>query len=262
MREDVIRRHFESIGARVRFRYLKPEVLWWGRRDYHGLSIDIVRDGRGSCFEIALADDAPDLEVLQSRPRERHLLLFARDGNRFLCGHDERDWFVAAVPERVSTVRQARQALIPSSLREAANALPPSVTARRRNRLFRRQGEWFFVPVDRQFPASLIHRNEPIQRTPQSKPHVCEELYREGGETVYVFGTTVLTQQEYRDRIDADPKFAKRSHRTRIRNPRIFARGAVRHPDHSTLHLATWHRVLLSGERPITLESSVVNYID
>ena len=49
-----------------------------------------------------------DVNVLQADKRDRHLLLFVRphDGKaaRFLCGHDEREWFVAAVPGGASSV--------------------------------------------------------------------------------------------------------------------------------------------------------------
>jgi hypothetical protein len=32
----------------------------------------------------------------------------------------------------------------------------------------------------------VIHRNEPLSRGAGSKPHVCEEMMRRGGETVMV----------------------------------------------------------------------------
>jgi len=39
-------------------------------------------------------------------------------GGKFLCGHDERHWFVAAVPGRgVSNVRTAMEALKPAAVR-------------------------------------------------------------------------------------------------------------------------------------------------
>ena len=45
----------------------------------------------------------PIVEVLDVQPADRHLLLLVREGglrsHKFLCGHDERHWFVAAVPE-------------------------------------------------------------------------------------------------------------------------------------------------------------------
>jgi hypothetical protein len=35
---------------------------------------------------------------------------------------------------------------------------------------------------------------------------------------------------------------------TRIRNPRVFVRGHVRHFDHATIELRQWHRVYLNAE--------------
>ncbi len=262
MHEQSIRRHFESMGARVRFRRQERDVNRWRRRDFYGLAIDVARDRRGSCFEITVGQDPPELTVMQARPKERHLLLYADDGNRFLCGHDERDWFVAAVPERVSTIRDAMRALMPDPVREAAHGVSPVETARRRNGVFKRQGEWFFVPVDREFPDALVHGNEPIQRTMWSKPHVCEELYRENGQTVYVVGRDMFTAEEYRERAQRDEEFAKRPSHIRVANPDVYARGAIRHPDHATLHLKGWHRVLLNREQPVSLQSSLVWFID
>jgi hypothetical protein len=262
MQEQSIRRHFESMGARVRFRRREADVTWAHRRDFYGLAIDIAHDRGGSYFEIVLGRDAPDLTVMQSRPKERHLLLYARDGNRFLCGHDERDWFVAAVPERVSTVRGAMRALMPDSVRKAAHGVSPVETSRRRNVVFKRQGEWFFVPVDREFPEETIHRNEPIQRSLSSKPHICSELHRDGGQQVYLVGHRMYTKEEYREHARRSEKFARRSKEIRVVNPEVYARGAVRHPDHATLRLDTWHRVHLSREKPVSLQSSVVWFID
>ncbi len=68
--------------------------------------------------------------------------------DRFLCGHDEREWFVAAVPGGASSVRQAMDALQPAPVRQALASHKVSTNKRysRKNRAFRRQGEWFFVP--------------------------------------------------------------------------------------------------------------------
>jgi hypothetical protein len=259
MERENIRRHFESIGARVRFRALERDP--WSRRAVAPGSflIDIARDHRGSIFDIALAPAAPELVLLQVRPKERHLLLYSRDGQRFLCGHDERDWFVAAVPERVSTVRDARLALMPRAVRKRARGLPQSATDARRNRVFKRQGEWFFVPVDREFPEELILRDEPLQRSPASKPHVCEELFRENGELVYVVSGRVYNESEYRKRKREDKWFGTWGVETRLRDPDVYVRGRVRHADHATVRLDGWHRVYLNAE--LTQHVSVA-YLD
>jgi hypothetical protein len=34
-----------------------------------------------------------------------------------------------------------------------------------------------------------------------------------------------------------------------VREPEVFAKGAVRHPDHATIVLPGWHRVLMNTEQ-------------
>lgn len=45
-------------------------------------------------------------------------MLYSLDGQRFLCGHDERHWFVAAVEDRVSTVYDSKRSIMPRGDRE------------------------------------------------------------------------------------------------------------------------------------------------
>jgi hypothetical protein len=212
------------------------------------VTVDVRRDGQGEYFDIELASDAPELQVLQSRPRDKHLLLFARGEGRFLCGFDERHWFVAGIEGGVSTIRDAKVSLMPDAGMRRRAYGNPSLVNRRRNREFIRQGEWFFVHARVDVPPDLILRNEPIQRG-MGKAHMCEELYRRGGAKVYVVGSQVLSEQAYRKRVRKDPDFGRRGVRAMMRDPAVFVRGAVRHADHATVKLADWHRVLINGER-------------
>ena len=71
--------------------------------------------------------------------------------NKFLCGHDERHWFVAAVPGRsVATVRSAMEALKPPGIaaREARFGLSDGVAigARTRHSVVRASGSSFRSP--------------------------------------------------------------------------------------------------------------------
>jgi hypothetical protein len=34
-----------------------------------------------------------------------------------------------------------------------------------------------------------------------------------------------------------------------VRDPEVYAKGAVRHPDHATIRLVGWHRVLMNTEQ-------------
>jgi hypothetical protein len=100
MSVQLLERQFTRIGARAKVRS-------WTRRDrIVGVSIDIRRDNQGEYFDFAVPQDqAIETQVLDVQPSLRHLLLmsFQTDGkHKFLCGYDERHWFVAAVPERAT----------------------------------------------------------------------------------------------------------------------------------------------------------------
>lgn len=255
MQFEQLARHFDAMGARVRF---GRRVTGSRRRVPQSFTIDVGRDRRGEYFDFVLGEQPPELELLQARPQERHLLLLASDGGRFLCGHDERHWFVAAIGERVSTVRGAKRALLPEAIREQVKGLPPGEVDNRRNAAFVRQGEWFFVPSGRELPNALILKDEPLQRSAGSKPHVCQELCRYGGELVYLVGRQVLTEAEFKKARERDSGFARAGYRTMIRNPTVYARGYVRHADHATVVLDGWHRVLLNAE----FTTSQVSFLD
>jgi hypothetical protein len=199
-----------------------------------------------------------DGSVLQVQPEDRHLLLLVRHPkeagrlDRFLCGHDERHWFVAAVPGGASSVRQAKEALKPAPVLAslAQHRVSSRKRDRRKNRAFRRQGEWFFVPAPGlAVDSKLVLRNEPIRRG-SGKPHMVEQLYRTGGETVRVCWKhpNGLTEAEYRKLVQEEPATAKWPWRVMQRDAQVFARGKVRHPDHATVELPDWHRVLANTE--------------
>lgn len=248
MRHDQLIRQFDSIGVRLKIHSINSQRVRFGAQDPAAYKFDVRRDRKGEYFDLGVTSKETEFHLLQASPKERHLLLLADDGRRYLCGRDERHWFVAGVGKRVSTVRAAKQALIPNDIWEQVKHLPPGEVDNRNNPVFKRQGEWFFVPVLREIPDRLILKNEPLQRSVRSKPHVCQELYREGGELVYVAGGKILTPDEYQNAKERDPLLDKRGVRTRIRNPRVYVRGSVRHEDHATLRLERWHRVFLNAE--------------
>ena len=45
-----------------------------------------------------------------------------------------------------------------------------------------------------------------------------------------------------------DRKAAQWPWQAQRRNPRVYARGRVRHPDHATITLSDWHRVAMNTE--------------
>jgi hypothetical protein len=225
--------------------------------------IDIGHDRKGEFFDLTLrADMLEDVKVTDLRPRDRHLLLQVDhhdsiDGRqKFLCGHDERHWFVAAVPEEAhaSNVRTAKEALKPDAVfkSQARAGLKGRDGQRRKNRAFVRQGEWFFIPrPDVNLDPGLVIRREPLSRGAGSKPHMVDELVRTGGESVYVshLHPTGLTEAEYMQWVHRNRDQARRVRFDLMRrNAGVFVRGKVRHPDHKTIVLNVWHEVAMNTE--------------
>lgn len=121
MNTDAIERSFRRIGARVRIgRWTGDRPSGRVRPRYDGLVVDVLRDREGEYFDIEVDSALVDLSVMDTQARDRHLLMMVRRlgsgrEDKFLCGHDERQWFVAAVPwdQGVSTVGTALQAVRP-----------------------------------------------------------------------------------------------------------------------------------------------------
>lgn len=229
--EDYLVRHFSRLGARVR---LDVDVSLWAK-----IWIDVGRDRAGEFFNLRRQPGVVP-EILDVQPARRHLLMVRDDGrkNKFLLGHDERHWFVAAVPgDNVHDVRSAIESLRPAEA-DGRRAV--------------RQGEWFFI-ADPGVSAksAVIYRNEPLSRGAGSKPHFCEELMRRGGVTVMVCSKYPpgVPLAKYENIIAADPKAQRWIWRRMTRDAGVWVRGAVRHRDHKTVHLDGWHSVYLNRER-------------
>jgi hypothetical protein len=235
--------------------------------------IDVGRDRHGEFFDIQAQRDAR-VEVLDVRADDRHLLLMVRQAaerqglpdikDKFLCGHDERHWFVAGVPERtaVSSVATAKEALKPDEVRQLQRGKKGKLRKRQRRKtdVFVRQGEWFFVPApDVRINEHWVITGEPISRGRGSKPHICEFLYRDGGTTVYVCNRypSGLTVDACRKLHKRNPDAAKWNWQVRVRDPIVYVRGKVSHPDHATVRLAGWHRVLMNTENRSRAMASV-----
>lgn len=240
MNVESVSRHFANIGARLRVRRVRQ------LQNSQSFDLDIARDKNGEHFRLSIAGNAPDMNVLQANRAGRHLLLHATGpdgGERFLCGHDERHWFVAAVSERVSTVTDAKRALLPVALRDAG--LTPDTLARRHTDAFLRQGEWFFVPTDRDLSKCPILHQEPLVRGRGGKPHLVSELVRFGGTPVVLHRGREYTPEQWETFHATNPgAFGQRL----MKDPEVYARGFVRHADHATLSLKGWHRVYPNSE--------------
>jgi len=242
---DSLQKQFARMGARVAMAH-RPT----------GFAVDVRRDTEGSLFGIGLDRLVTQVSALDVQPQQRHLLLVVNrlGTHKYLCGHDERDWFAAAVPEvgGVANVQTAMEALKPGEVRAAQVrfGVKRQHRNRRRNAAFIRQGEWFFLPSpDLVVKSLMVLHNEPLVRG-RGKPHMAEMLYRSGGRLVYVCrlyprGVSELTYQRM---LGKDPGLKQLPWRTMRLDPMVFVRGRVRHPDHKTVRLDAWHRVLPNTE--------------
>jgi hypothetical protein len=258
MDTTLLEKQFARMGARLKVN-VRPTIR---RSRFTGFAVDIGKDGHGPFFDVTLGEDAErELEILDIQPGQRHLLLLVRqpDGNReekhkFLCGHDERDWFAAAVPETsgVATVRTAMEALKPSEVlaAQARKGLKARHRNRRHNKAFIRQGEWFFIPEpDLVVDPKLVLGNEPLARG-RGKPHWAEFLYRNGGVNVYVCSDYPqgISESAYRRVIAENPAKKRLTWRVMRRDAGVYVCGKIRHPDHKTVKLNGWHRVVPNTE--------------
>jgi hypothetical protein len=255
MDTNLLNTKFAHMGAR-----LKVAPRPGGRNgSARAISLDVRSDHKGEYFEIVRPQGAePEVAVLDVQPADRHLLLLVRQGaykSKFLCGHDERHWFIAGIPESapVGTVRQAKEALKPAAVlsAQASKRLGAKARNRRKNAAFVRQGEWFFLPVPGfVVDEALVLANEPLRRGNGGKPHWAEFCYRTGGELVHVCSRRPngITAAQYESLLAGNPKAKGWGWQTMRRNPVVYVRGRVRHADHATITLRGWHRVVMNTE--------------
>ena len=266
---------FKEMGARLKITELTPSH-WRSYRE-HGYTLDIGHDRRGGFFDLKLRPDSKfEIWTPDTQPQLRHLLLLIRilkadyekgELHRFLCGHDERDWFAAAVPNqgRVSTVQDALEALKPTPVLNSLikHEVKAKDRNRRRNAAYLRQGEWFFIPwphfEEKGRPAL---RNEPLLRG-RSKPHMAEELVRWGGTLIYrhwMYKNQDYTEGAREFLFKSAPSAPRRGWVIWRRNPQVVVRGKISHPDHKTLVLDGWHLVASNTENLSPARPNLVFY--
>lgn len=271
-----LKEKFRKIGARVDIAFVDATQRR-GFRTFHNppASLNILNDKDGEFFQINIREDVSDnldVSVLEVLPKDKHLVLLARqideNGNviskdHFLCGQDERHFFVASVG-KVSTVAAAKESLKPNEILSKETGLKQEKRNRRKTRVFKRQGEWFFLPAEVYPDPVFIRRDEPLVRNTGSKAHFAEFAYRTGGENVKVCREypNGLTQVEYKTLIEDNPN-AKFFHwRNMKRNASVYVKGRIRHADHATVTLDNWHRVLMNTERFSASVAVTVAFLD
>jgi len=241
--KKVLKKHFSRCNLEIDVRNDRQEAeSVWNRRIRSftrepdpDFAFDILRTRKGEKF-ILFIDNHERIKVLSYRPETRHILLGVENEpgiiDRLLCGHDEREYFIANLPSdaRVTTVEQA----IDSLKRD------PVIEAERRGEKVLRQGEWYFIPQpDFEEEGNHIHTNEPLVRMVRGRmagrPHIASEVIRTGSRTTLV-GT---------GRYDKEGNEIMRE-MSRVES--VYARGTISHPDHKTLKLQGWHLVVMNRE--------------
>jgi len=139
---------------------------------------------------------------------------------RYLCGRDDLYLFIAQVGEG-NAVAEAHESLKPDEVRRAESVSPGSV---------QRQGEWFFVPPSGEQLERLAAWRRERPRAQQLGAPV------DGGTRPHVADFVV--------RID----WRTRTQHREYRRPEVYARGAIVHPDHRSLWLEGWRRVVRNRE--------------
>ena len=273
MERKKIEEMFKLIGSRVTIR------TGTSSRRSNAFTLNVTNDKKGEHFTITVHPKINEhsivVQLLDYDDKLKQMLLYlkfpqitgevwGRNGlqggevtkefteQRLLVGHDEMHWFVAGVTG-AKNIREAFARLRPE--RVTVSMLNAGVKIKdrmkRKNKGFVRQGEWFFVPVDyHESKSDVIHKNERLIRPGGGKPHVAEEVIRKGGEAVFVnrTATVILTKEEY-DKLHSDEK---NRYRQQVRGAMVLARGKIKHSDHHTLELKTWHEVHVSTEAGVS----------
>lgn len=244
-----IKEKFEEAGLRVEVLDRRPpgisgDIFWLG------VGAKEIRGRRREIFQLYRGPGDVRVEVLDIEPDHGQLVLMVAEPERtfqvrewnarkrkhvfrlhkttgvmtkYLVGLDERSYFMAPLSDRsATTVGDAHRTLKRPELRdlEARRSRPGRIV---------RQGEWFFIPASENEKSEIhdlvrrrhlrVDKKARVGRLALGKPHVADEV-------VYVPAP---------------------GDDGRIREL-VFARGAVRHPDHRTVHLCDWHRVLSNTE--------------
>lgn len=283
-----IQKAFEQIGAIAQVTE-DTRTRFSRSQDSSGVTLDIKTDKKGhEYFDIRQTRESKaEISVVDRKPKDRHLLLMIKTEERpgvpvktkYLCGHDEFHWFVAAVDSAAADVDRAKESLKPGEVK-AIQERGKGNRKRVRGGV-KRQGEWFFIPKRKmKVPHGQILKDEPIQRG-RGKPHIVEEIWRTGGQDILVPRISQwsnvkeselpakwlngLSLGQYESLIrqgDDDATLARRITWRQARvDATVYGRGKVTHPDHSTLRLKVWHQIVPNTESRFVINEQL-RFID
>ena len=218
-----VKNDFQDCRLPIRFLDENPRALsGFPESQNEGFYIDVQKNKKGQ-EEFALFASADTvITILDKEPNRRHILIMVqtqRNKEKFLIGHDERNLFIAPLgPSYPSNIEKAFECLKPSKIAEAQRSGVKVV----------RQGEWFFIPVPNFNPPKegIVFKKESIERIDSwsrrrftisgINPHIADELIR-----------IPVLDEDSNNLIDEI----------------VYARGKVRHQEHSTVEFDVWHRV-------------------
>jgi hypothetical protein len=266
LNKNLLVTQFEKIGARLKVVGLETLPRRFGpdtSDSNNHFNINVHNDKKGEYFTITAGDNVK-VTIPNIQKDIKHLLINVAKTDRrnqvtnekYLCGHDERHWFVAAIPSGgVATVKDAMTKLKPqiATIAQKSSKVRKKDLHKKHNNGYKRQGEWFFIPQPNLIvDVNFIFKNEPIVRSRGGKPHICEELYRRGGTPVMVGpgfpnGLTIPEYEEWKSKAsETDLKW--KHFRPMTRDAQVFVKGKVTHPDHKTIELIGWHLVVPNTE--------------
>jgi hypothetical protein len=97
-------------------------------------------------------------------------------GKYYLCAMDEGSYFISLLPRKVTSITKAFQALKPREVIKAEKAGVKGVKVVR-------QGEWFFIPVNKVIKEKEFAKQSALPATVESSnQHVCKRLVKVNGE--------------------------------------------------------------------------------
>lgn len=150
----------------------------------------------------------------------------------FLMGVDERQLFMCQLPVAATSVAEAHASLKAPTVRFAEGKAEGRTL---------RQGEWFLCNISPEEKHAIedgiakctlaVHRNASLSRgTTGGKPHIADELVRLPGKPL--------------------------ANGFAVRDAETFVRGRIRHPDHETVRLGEWRKVILNSETRTSAEQA------
>jgi len=186
------------------------ERIPMGRLRMHKATPETIRARLPALGQMPIAKHAGDWWVSRTAPAaKRH----------FLIGRDERQLFMCRLPRACTSVVEAHEVLKAPQLASLERDGDGKTI---------RQGEWFFIALPEVELGDVEGRARANGAVVRRRTAISAFIARPG--KAHVADEIVL-------------------HRPiGVTDDRVYVRGAVRHPDHKTIKLLRWHRVLRNNE--------------